>query len=187
VIIVDEADSLLNTMNTSRPAGGPVEKGRLNAFLDTPKAHVIWIANSIEMVEESTLRRFSYSLYFRGYSLKERRSVWRTLLEHHPMKPYFPASSVEALASEFDVTAGGIASALNGAVSVLGPWDAPRKEAMEVVRELLARHEELVNGSYFEEKRRVAETATEPYDVMAVNTDIDIAPVREQCGFLPGR
>ncbi len=178
VIIVDEADSILNTMNASRMPESTVEKGRLNSFLDEPKAGIIWIANTIEMAEESTLRRFSFSLYFRDFSPVERKVMWKKILERHPLKPYLPAPALESLASEFDVTTGGIACALNGAAAVFGSGAPSKAEAVKTVRELLTRHRDLVNGSYYREKHCDVETAPEPYDVKALNTDIDISPLR---------
>lgn len=180
VIIVDEADSILNTMNMMLSNEDTVEKGRLNAFLDAPKAHVIWIANTVVMAEDSTLRRFPCSLYFGDFTPVQRKIMWRTILERHPLRQYFSPSSIGALAGEFNVSAGGIAGALDGVASAFGAEVPSKREVVKAVRELLSRHEALVSGSYGIERRRPDASAREPYDVRAVNTDIDIAPVISQ-------
>lgn len=54
ILLVDEADVILNCC----------EKGALNFFLEQIKVPVIWISNTVNWIENSTLRRFDYSIHF---------------------------------------------------------------------------------------------------------------------------
>ena len=54
VILMDEADLVLNQ----------AEKGLLNIIFENLKTPVIWITNNIACIENSTRRRFDYSLEF---------------------------------------------------------------------------------------------------------------------------
>jgi GTPase SAR1 family protein len=64
VIIVDEADNLLNTMNSWFLRGETQDKGWLNSLLERPGTRMIWITNRVDGIEDSVLRRFAYVLEF---------------------------------------------------------------------------------------------------------------------------
>ena len=65
LIVVDEADNLLNTRFSWFMRGETQDKGWMNELLETPGLRMIWITNQIEDIEPSVLRRFSFSLHFR--------------------------------------------------------------------------------------------------------------------------
>jgi len=65
VLIVDEADTLLNTRYMFLTTRDTVEKGWLNDFFDHVRTKVIWITNERRFMETSLLRRFSYNLHFK--------------------------------------------------------------------------------------------------------------------------
>jgi SpoVK/Ycf46/Vps4 family AAA+-type ATPase len=179
VIIVDEADNLLNTMNLFLSAKDSVEKGQLNGFIDNPKAHIIWIANDVRWVEESTMRRFSYSLYFREYSSREREIIWHNVLKGHPLKKFVTAKMIKEMSDDFNVNAGGVAKAIRAAESILASRRPTRGVVRSLLREILERHEELIHGSFREHKMKPLHSLTEQYDVSALNTDMDPGLVRK--------
>lgn len=85
VIIVDEADNILNTENhffASRDSGSP-SKSLLNTFLDQNNAKIIWVVNDYADIHESTLRRFHFKLRFDKLSLKQREHAMDLILEKH--------------------------------------------------------------------------------------------------------
>ncbi len=68
VIIVDEADGMLDGGRlwfADLMLGDKEEKARINTFMDNARCPVIWIVNSIEGVQPSTRRRFTFSVEFR--------------------------------------------------------------------------------------------------------------------------
>ena len=64
IVLVDEADNLLNTQSSWFMRGETQDKGWLNQLLDEPGTRMIWITNRIDSIEDSVLRRFAFSLPF---------------------------------------------------------------------------------------------------------------------------
>jgi len=64
LLVIDEADFLLNTAAFGFFAESDSEKGWLNDFLDGHKSKVIWISNRIKDMDPSVLRRFHYQIRF---------------------------------------------------------------------------------------------------------------------------
>jgi len=60
LVIVDEADNLLNTQFSYFMRGETQDKGWLNELLEKPGTRIIWITNSIGGIEDSVLRRFAF-------------------------------------------------------------------------------------------------------------------------------
>ena len=78
LVVVDEADNLLNTQNSWFSRGETQDKGWLNQLLEEPGARMIWITNSIDEIEGSVLRRFAFSIHFREFN---RRQLASSILE----------------------------------------------------------------------------------------------------------
>ena len=106
VIIVDEADLLLNTATSWRSFGETQDKGWLNQLMEEPGARIIWITNSIDGMEDSTLRRFAYSLRFRPFNRAQREQLWDRVLRRNRIKRFFDAASLGSLACHYQVSAG---------------------------------------------------------------------------------
>jgi hypothetical protein len=64
LVVVDEADNLLNTKNSWFFRAETQDKGWLNQLLDEPGVRMIWITNSISAIEGSVLRRFAFTSVF---------------------------------------------------------------------------------------------------------------------------
>ena len=118
LILVDEADSLLNTESSWFFRGETRDKGWLNKFLDEPDRRIIWITNRIDAIDESVLRRMSYSLHFRHFSQKQREILWRTVLERNQCSPLVEAAEIEPLALKYAVSAGAIDLAVKKAKEI---------------------------------------------------------------------
>ena len=86
LIVVDEADEMLRGSfgggifglffgGGSSPAG---DKGLLNSVLDNVTTPTIWITNTrAEALDESSRRRFDYSIRFDPLNSEQRLSIWR--------------------------------------------------------------------------------------------------------------
>lgn len=83
VIIVDEAESILSTsMNVlsllfGEGGSSSQKKGTVNTMLENSVNKVIWILNYTSPLDESTLRRFTYSINFKEMS----RSLLKNIAE----------------------------------------------------------------------------------------------------------
>lgn len=171
ILIADEADFLLNTksffFNTESP-----EKGWLNDLLDNSKARIIWITNKTGSMEESTLRRFSYSLKFESFTEEQRISVWNNLLRRNPLKKHIPAQLVEELSRKYEVNAGSIASSINAIKQIEGYRDLEPGEIKPLLEKLLEKHSLLLSSNV--KKKNRLNDLTGKYDLSLVNADMNM-------------
>lgn len=79
VMVIDEAESILNTS----PSLGlsSVKKGTVNKMLENSVNKVIWIVNYIEPLDNSTKRRFNYSIKFNEMTQEQIKNIARDELE----------------------------------------------------------------------------------------------------------
>jgi transitional endoplasmic reticulum ATPase len=112
LIIVDEADNLLNTRFSWFYRGETQDKGWLNELMERPGVRMIWITNSIENIEPSVLRRFTFSLNFKALSTNQRIQIWDRILRKHKIKKFVNQSDIVSYAQKFNVSAGVIEQAI---------------------------------------------------------------------------
>ena len=112
LVVVDEADNLLNTDDGWLARGESQDKGWLNGLLEEPGARVIWITNRVENIDPSVRRRFSYSLHFPPFGRRQREQLWTSILRQHRVKRFFTAADIAELSREYPVSAGAIALAV---------------------------------------------------------------------------
>jgi hypothetical protein len=87
LVVADEAEALLSDLSCHFDKERHFDKGWINEFMETPGNPVIWIVNYPELMDQSTLRRFSFALYFPPLGLKERRRMWNGILSRHKVAP----------------------------------------------------------------------------------------------------
>lgn len=144
VLIIDEADELLNTEPTGLFAGlfrgdsQDGDKGWLNELLDRSAVPMIWITNRVNGMHSSVQRRFSYSLEFRDNDLRRRTEVWKQALAASPLHTLIPVPLLKQLAAEYPVNTGGVTKAL-AEVSRLLDAASGEQQVEELLRELLDR------------------------------------------------
>jgi SpoVK/Ycf46/Vps4 family AAA+-type ATPase len=147
IIIIDEADTLLGASNGgfSFFFSGDSEKGEINNLLDQTSTFNIWITNSIYGINESTLRRFDYSIEFEPFSLLQREKIWRNLIEKKNIENYFSDETVNMLADKYKINAAGISMALNHTIQGVGKQIAA-KEFLSILESFLSTHNRLIKG-----------------------------------------
>lgn len=116
LIVVDEADNILNTRLTWFFRGETQDKGWLNQLLEEPGVRMIWITNSIEEIEESVLRRFAFSLQFKPFNQRQRIQLWETILKRKKAEGCLETSKIVELAKKYKVSAGAISLAVEKAL-----------------------------------------------------------------------
>lgn len=168
VIMVDEADSLLNTSNAWGLRGETHDKGWLNQLMDEPGVRMIWITNSIQGIEDSVVRRFAYSLHFRSFNCAQRTRLWEQVLRRHRVKRFFSAADIKGLATKHQVSAGVMDLAVKKAVECY----PKQREALHAGLTLaLEANHTLMSGG----KRRVdKDRAEESYSMEGLNVDGDL-------------
>jgi SpoVK/Ycf46/Vps4 family AAA+-type ATPase len=117
LIVVDEADEMLNTRSFFGSSSS-IEKGQINRILDDTKNVILWITNRSEGIDESTMRRFDYSVGFEKLTFCQRKSVWQLGLEKHGLSGMFSPEEIETFTSNYEISAGGIDIALRNAARI---------------------------------------------------------------------
>ena len=164
ILLVDEADVILNFC----------EKGALNFFLEQIRLPIIWISNDIMGIENSTRRRFDYSIKFERLDSDKRLQIWESVISEQGAKKMLPPETVKQLASELSITAGGITQAIAGAKHLLEVGcDISAEKAVRTIAEaqldLLSLHREYV--------KRESESHAPNYMLEALNIDCDMNKV----------
>ena len=164
ILLVDEADIILNFC----------EKGALNFFLEQIKVPVIWISNNIRYIENSTRRRFDYSIEFKRLDSEKRLEIWESVINEQDAKNMLSHKFVQQLASELSITAGGITQAIAGAKHLQEKGcKTPPEKAVRIIAEaqsnLLSLSREYVH--------RDRDSHAPNYILDALNIDTDMSKV----------
>ena len=148
MIIVDEADEMLRGsmgggLFSILGGGTPraADKGLLNTILDTVTTPTVWITNtSAEELDESSRRRFDYSIRFEALDAEQRLSIWRNNVEKMQLGPLVSEEMMRKFAQRYPVSAGGITLVLQNLVKL-----APAPEEVEgLIETLMKPHCELL-------------------------------------------
>ena len=116
LVIVDEADNILNTNSAWFARGETQDKGWLNHLLDEPNNRMIWITNDIDGIEKSVLRRFAFSLAFKPFNRRQRIQLWRNIVSQNRCKTFFSEKDIAAFAGAHDASPGAIDLAIKKAL-----------------------------------------------------------------------
>lgn len=174
LIIVDEADNLLNTQNSWFTRGETQDKGWLNQFLEEPGARMIWITNDISGIEGSVLRRFAFSISFRPFNQRQRINIWESVLLRHRAKRHFGPAELKALSSNYAVSAAAVDMAVRKALETAPSPQATLKEAVTMHLEAYVT---LLNDG---RKAGRKEKIEDDYSISGLNVEGDLPAVMEQ-------
>lgn len=155
IIIVDEADDMLAStgMNFFGMNLRNGDKGQLNTILDNLKTPVIWISNTpAHALDESSRRRFDYSICFKPLSAPQRKSIWENNIRKMQMENFFNAELIDFCASRYEVSAGIITKVLTN-IERISPAE---REVKETVEKLMSQHCELLEVKQNDDKLQVA-------------------------------
>jgi len=168
LILVDEADNLLNTRWSWFLRGETQDKGWLNRLLEQPGARMIWIVNDIGEIEPSVLRRFAFSLHFRTFGREQRRELWRSVLKANRAGRRLGDGELAELARRYRVSAGVIDLAVKKALETASGSRADFRAAVELA---LQAHQSLASGGEPPEDKERVEAA---YSLEGLQVDGDL-------------
>ena len=174
IVLVDEADNLLNTQSSWFMRGETQDKGWLNQLLDEPGTRIIWITNRIDSIEDSVLRRFAFSLHFKSFNRRQRIQIWDSILRKNRCKRYLSRSDVENFAKSYDVSAGVIDLAVKKAIE---GNTSSKSRFMSTVKMVLESYETLANKG---EKPTDRDEIEKNYCLDGLNLDGDIDAMLNQ-------
>ena len=157
LIIVDEADDMLRGLGRDNGFfalfGGAQshkgDKGLLNSVLDTMKTSTIWITNTpAGALDESSRRRFDYSICFQPLDSEQRRHIWKNNIARLKLGRLVSSRQVEEFSSLYPVSAGGISLTLENLARM-----QPRKaEVPRLIEQLMKPHCELLGVKLADDK-----------------------------------
>jgi transitional endoplasmic reticulum ATPase len=174
LMVVDEADNILNTRFTWFSHGETQDKGWLNQLLEEPGARMIWITNSIEEMEESVLRRFAFSLQFKPFNQQQRIQLWGKILKGQKAKGCLDASEIVDLAKKYKVSAGAISLAVKKA---LESKTRSKNEFKPAIALALEAHQTLLNQG---EKRIDKNQIERHYSLEGLNMEGEVHSIISQ-------
>lgn len=134
IILVDEADMVLNFG----------EKGSLNHFFETLRTPVIWISNKMGFVEDSTRRRFDFSMAFKPLAKDERLSVLNSVLKAQDAEGLFSDEEKLKLVVEYPAMAGGLTLAVQRTKNLIDCGATQLSNSYKTAARLLKAHTQLM-------------------------------------------
>jgi len=171
IIIIDEADSLLNSRPGFYMFKETTEKGLINKTLDDNITFSIWIVNYLDGMDESTRRRFDYAIQFESMNLPQRIRIWQNLIRKHRMSRYLSKSQITKLAEAYDISAGEIANAMHN-TRIIHTENRSEERIINTIEQFLQSYTVLKSSRKTnEQKTRIQ--APEVYRLNGLNLNID--------------
>ena len=176
LLIIDEADEMLNGsacfsfLSTTRNK----EKNIVNKIIDESKHVCIWISNEYNCIEESTKRRFDYSIKFEKLSKSDRKLIWEKTIEKYKLKDKFAKKDIDQLSEEYDVSAGGINIALKNSPKIV---KAEKICMYEAIKNILQPHQKLMMSS----KKTKVTSKNYSLDGLSIKGNLNLNQVIDVC------
>ena len=164
IILVDEADQMLNGL----------EKGALNMLMEDIHTPIIWISNSMSFVQESTCRRFDFSMEFKNFTAEKRAVQLHSVLESLHVPDMISEEDIQAIAAEYPVTVGGYTKAIQNAIPAA---KQDKATALSIVRKTLDAHANLLKIE--RDNTREKTTHAPSYALTGLNIDQDVDDILE--------
>lgn len=170
IVVVDECDGIINVNDGFWKCenGDKDNKAWINDLLENSNQNFIWISNRIDGVDESTKRRFSYSIEFLNLGHSQRVKVWENQVASASID-FMDRELIESFAKKYQVNAGGIALALKDVASMKSI--RTKKEKIEVLQSILAQHQSFVFGN------NKLNPLSGTYSLEVLNCDINLESV----------
>ena len=175
VLIIDEADTLLKTRDSSffGVSSPSKTKGTINKMLEANKNKIIWIVNFTGQIDESTLRRFNFSYKFDAMSREQLKSIAQTKLS--PLNlPQLMNEKILGLMEKYSVTGASVDNVVKTIKSLesssLQNEQAANSDSdfIDSVQAILKENSLLING-----KKRMRENVGKNYDTKALNASME--------------
>jgi SpoVK/Ycf46/Vps4 family AAA+-type ATPase len=139
IILIDEADEMLNGSGGMFMFSRNTEKGVVNDIIDNSNAICIWITNVAGYIDTSTRRRFDYSIEFQNLTASRRRKMWKSCIAKARLKRVFSDKNIEQLSEEYEINTGGITLALKNYKKIARDLPAG-KTPMETIESVIESH-----------------------------------------------
>lgn len=167
VLIVDEAETILQTKEFGffGMELSSTQKGTVNKMLENSENKVIWIVNYTNEMDESTLRRFNYSIKFQQMPKETLRSIAASKLKSLQI-PSSLKNEILDMCSKYKVTGASVdyvVKTINSFEYQQGKDDVIRSQ----IKSVLEANSSLLNG-----KNKMRDVVKKSYDLSILNTSI---------------
>lgn len=171
ILIVDEAESVLQTQEYSffglRSSGG---KGVVNKMLENNQNKVIWIVNSKNQMDISTLRRFNLSHEFPEMPVEQMRQIAKSKIASLELEGQVQETILDMF-EKYHVTG---ASVENVAKVIRSMKQENPERLSEKVEVVLKENSKLIYG-----QAKLREKVNPAYDISVLNTTIQAEEIAE--------
>ncbi|MCQ2240204.1 AAA family ATPase [Treponema sp.] len=164
ILIVDEADTLLKTLDFSFFGTVPTKtKGTVNKMLENNMDKVIYIINHQHQIDESTLRRFNFSMKFEAMPASMLRSIAKSKLANMEIAESTKSQLLD-LFDKYHLTG---ASVDNIVKAIEGMECKDEKILLGKAQVVMKENSLLLNG-----KAKMRDTVKAEYDPKVLNTSM---------------
>lgn len=143
IALIDECDNIISS-NFGFLHRKNTDKGDINKRLDSMKGKSIWITNSIESIEESTLRRFTFSIEFDGLSKIQKINSLKTALNATTFSDKIDTEKLYNRLDKYQLSTAGIALSVNSANTVVK--NSLTEEFLDAAEAFAKAQSVLING-----------------------------------------
>ena len=167
IIIVDEADKLLQTVSFSFFGATPTQtKGTVNKMLEDNKNKIIWIINHSSQLDESTRRRFTMSYKFDEMPLAMLRKITKSKLDDIGLDSQLEEKLIDLL-NKYSVTGASVEN-IAKTISSLKAEGEDEETLIKSVKTVLEENAKLLDGN----TNRIRETVSKSYKPEVINTSV---------------
>lgn len=170
VALIDECDNIISS-NFGFLHRKNTDKGDINKRLDSMKGKSIWITNSIESIEESTLRRFTFSIEFDGLSKIQKINSLKTALNATTFSDKIDAEELFNRLDKYQLSTAGIALSVNSANTVVK--DSSTEEFLDAAEAFAKAQSVLINGKSPKKISRYKPDCHFDADIINMDTSYD--------------
>lgn len=175
VLIIDEADTILKTRDSSffGIISPSKTKGTINKMLEANKNKIIWIVNFTVQIDESTLRRFNFSYKFDAMSREQLKSIAQSKLCPLNLSQLMN-EKILSLMEKYSVTGASVDNVVKTIKSLessslqIGQGANTDSDFIDSVQAILKENSLLING-----KKRMRENVGKNYDAKALNASME--------------
>ena len=172
VILIDEADSLLNAIPGLFLFKTTGDKGQINSLLDESAAYTIWITNYIDGMDESTRRRFNYAVKFDKMGLPQRKKLWQYKIREYGLEKIVKRETADAFAMRYEMNAGGIDMTLRN-LAALHAGGGKQRFSLVQLEKLAESYQVLVTGKSRHQAYRLKPVDTYTLDGLNIDADME--------------
>ena len=165
ILIVDEADTLLETIDYSFFGKSPAKtKGTVNKMLENNMDKVIYIINHTNQIDESTMRRFTFSIKFEAMSNSQLQSIAKTKIDPLELNDNTKKNILEMF-NKYHLTG----QSVDNIVKTIEGMECKDDEVLLRKAEIVMKENSLLlNG-----KKKMRDTVKAEYDPHVINASMD--------------